>query len=83
MDNATYVQTICLMGNDIYIYMVQFPGYDIHEAVLPCFGGYTVYLDSRLSSSGKERAYNHAVRHIVRRDFEKFNVSEIELQACG
>lgn len=83
MDNALYVQTENVMGNDIFIYLVQFPSTDIHEAVMPCVGGYTVYLDARLSDEGKKRAYRHAIGHILHNDFSKDNVGEIELKARG
>ena len=82
MDKATYIQTVNIMGNDIFIYKVRFPGKDIQEAVMPCFGGYTVYLDDRLSPVKQQQAYCHAVSHIKNGDFEKCDVSEIELQAC-
>ena len=37
MDKATYIQTINIMGNDVFIYKTRFPGTDIYEAVMPCF----------------------------------------------
>lgn len=81
MDNALYVQTTDVMGTDVFIYMVQFPGTDIHEAVMPGLNGYTVYLDSRLSDEGRRQAYRHAVGHILRDDFSKDDVGKIELEA--
>ena len=65
--------------DDIYVYYQKLPE-GINEMVTPCFNGYTVYLDeSCLFNRAKmERCYNHAVRHIRNRDFEKYNVAEIE-----
>ena len=83
MDNASYIQRTDVMGSDVFIYMVQFPGTDIHEAVMPCLSGYTVYLDSRLSDEERRKAYRHAVGHILRDDFSKNNVGKIELEAHG
>ena len=83
MYNAYYIQRADVMGSDVFIYTVQFPGTDIHEAVLPCLDGYTVYLDSRLGTEGRKKAYSHAVRHILRDDFGKDDVSRIELEAHG
>lgn len=48
---------------------------------MPCFDGYTIYIDSRQSRSGMERAYKHALEHIEYNDFEKFDVTEIETEA--
>ena len=51
--------------------------------VTPCLDGYTVYLNARLSYSGRVRAYHHAIRHIERNDFEAENVQKIEEEAHG
>lgn len=32
-------------------------------------GGYTVFIDDRLSDEGKRNAYRHALRHIEADDF--------------
>ena len=69
--------------NDIYVYLVNLPP-GIHEAVTPCRDGYTIYIDNDLSPDAKLEAYNHAVRHILNRDFEiEGNVQEIERRAHG
>ena len=66
--------------DDIFVYLVQLPD-GIDEIVLPCFGGYTVYIDSRLSDHAKHRAYNHALHHINNHDFEKSDLQQIEYEA--
>lgn len=63
--------------DNVFVYYVPLPE-GIDEAVLPCFDGYTIYIDSRQSSSGMERAYEHALEHIINNDFEKFDIQEIE-----
>lgn len=65
------------MTNDIYVYEIDLPK-DVSEMVTPCFSGYTVYLNKRLCPVKKRRALDHAVRHIENRDFEKYDVQEIE-----
>lgn len=66
--------------DDIFVYLVKLPD-GIDEVVMPCFDGYTVYIDSSLSHSGQIRAYNHALHHINNHDFEKANVQQIEYEA--
>lgn len=67
------------MHEDIYVYRTELTG-GFDEAVLKCFGGYTVYIDSRLDDEHARKAYLHALHHIEH-DFDKFNVSEIEKEA--
>lgn len=66
--------------NNVYVYIVDLPD-RVDEMVAPCFDGYTVYLNARLSYAGRVRAYNHAIRHIERNDWEKDNVQIIEKDA--
>lgn len=68
------------MTDDIYTYFVRLPE-GIDELVLPCFGGYTIYIGTHLSDQGRIRAYNHAMHHINNLDFEKADVQEIEYEA--
>ena len=63
--------------DDIYVYMADLPD-GIHEMVTPCCDGYTVYIDLKLSDTGKKEAYQHALEHIKRNDFEKDDVQIIE-----
>lgn len=68
------------MTDDIYTYFVPLPD-GINEIVLPCFGGYTVYIDARLSREKQLRSYQHALSHIINHDFEKADVQQIETEA--
>lgn len=63
--------------DNIYVYLVDLPD-RVNEMVTPCFDGYTVYLNARLSYAGRVRAYHHAIGHIERNDFEKYDVQQIE-----
>lgn len=68
------------MRDDIYVYFISLPD-KIHEVVLPCEDGYTVYIDINLDEKGRIDAYNHALRHVTNNDFEKEDVQEIEFDA--
>lgn len=65
---------------DVYLYRVKLPP-GVNEMVTPCDGGYTVYIDSRLSHEKVLEAYKHAVEHIENDDFGKICVQEIEEEA--
>lgn len=66
--------------DDVYVYLVKLPR-GIREAVTPCADGYTVYIDNRLDSTAQRAAYEHAIKHIRRGDFERYDVREIEREA--
>ena len=66
--------------NDIFVYLVKLPE-GIDEVVLPCFDGYTIYIDPSLSHSEQLKAYKHALHHINNHDFEKSDVQKIEYEA--
>lgn len=68
--------------DDLYIYLIKMPR-GIHEAVLPCDGGYTIYLDQNLTGEQLIRAYDHAISHIENGDFynEDLSVSQKEMRA--
>ena len=66
--------------DDVFVYLIDMPG-RVREMVCPCVGGYTVYINARLSSRAQEQAYRHALRHIEGNDFEKHDVQSIEQEA--
>lgn len=66
--------------DDIYVYIVDMPT-TAAEMIMPCNGGYTIYLNARLSYQDRVKAYLHALGHVERNDFEKENVQEIEMEA--
>lgn len=66
--------------DNIYTYVTSLPN-GLNEMILPCLDGYTVYIDDRLSDLGRMEAYQHAIEHILNRDWEKQNVQEIEIDA--
>lgn len=64
----------------IFTFITDLPD-GINEMVTPCFEGFTVYIDSRLDEVGRLKAFQHAIEHIARGDFEKENVQSIENDA--
>lgn len=66
--------------DEIYVYTIPLP-YGVHDVVLPCADGYTIYISDRLDKDHAQRAYNHAMWHIKNNDFEKTNLQEIEAEA--
>ena len=64
--------------DDIFVYVVNLPP-KIAEMVTPCDGGYTIYIDEKLSQHGRLEAYKHALGHICKSDFgKKDDVNSIE-----
>lgn len=68
--------------DDIFVYCVDLPQ-GINEMVTPCNEGYTVYIDIKLDLWKRRKAFGHAMRHIIRKDFEKGDVQKIEREAHG
>lgn len=69
------------MHENIHVYLVPMPE-RVHECVLPCQDGYTVYLDEKLSHEQRIEKYKHAVdEHIAKNHFEKADVQTIEAEA--
>ena len=66
--------------DDIYLYLIPMPG-AVTEAITPCLGGYTVYINANLTRRQQLDAYEHAMRHIKRGDFERTDVGRIETEA--
>ncbi len=66
--------------DEIYVYCVAMPD-RCNEAVLPCCDGYTVYINEKLDEAHRSRALEHAIRHILNRDWERASVQEIENSA--
>ena len=49
--------------------------------VVPCEGGYTVYLDAKMPQNRLVDALGHALDHISNSDWEKDDVNLIEFLA--
>lgn len=66
--------------DNIYVYLVDLPT-TVPEMVAPCCGGFTIYLNARLSYQDRVKAYLHALGHVERNDWEKNDVQLIEKEA--
>jgi len=66
--------------DDFFTYYVDMPD-NISEMVTPCYDGYTVYINSRISEEKQHKALSHALRHIRNNDFNKTDVNSIESEA--
>lgn len=64
---------------DIYVYCIKMPD-GVHEMVLPCMDGYTVYVDENATRNQQQRALLHALKHIKRRDHDGGDVQKIEVE---
>ena len=67
--------------SEVFVYLVDLPN-GIRELTTPCAdGNYTVYIDARLDNIQRQKAYQHAIRHIQNDDFSKTDVQSIEYEA--
>ena len=66
--------------DNIYTYLTDLPP-KVHEMVVKCLEGYTVYLDSKDSAEDRVRHYEHAFDHILKRDHESNDVQTIEKES--
>lgn len=68
--------------DDIYVYVIDFPSCcKANEAVMKCADGYTILINAVLSREEQQKAYKHALRHIKKGDFDRFDVQQIEAEA--
>lgn len=63
--------------DDVYVYLADLPD-GIHEMICPCADGHTIYIDASLTREQACKAYNHAIQHIMEKDFDKDDVQQIE-----
>lgn len=69
------------MTNDIIVKLINFPT-NAREAVTENEDGtYTIFINEKLTHEMQLKAYAHALKHIMGKDFERENVDEIEYYA--
>lgn len=71
------------MHNDIFVYVMDFKSSTIKETVT-CNedGSYSIFINARLNQEQQNDAYMHALKHILRLDFESnSSVDRIEAYA--
>ena len=72
---------VILMIPVVNCHLIDFPNSGNEMVVLNEDGSYTIPINARLSNTGRLKAYQHAMKHILGNDFEKFNVQYIESMA--
>lgn len=73
-------------ADDIFVYIRDDIPASVGELISPCPDGYTVLISSKLDDAHRQRAYEHALKHIQDGDFDIDNlktVQEIESLAHG
>lgn len=64
--------------NYVYVYLIDGMPPRTHEMVTPCADGYTVYIDAALDNEHRIKAYEHALEHIERGDFDMDNIADVQ-----
>lgn len=60
-------------GDRIYIRIIDGMPQGVHEFVAPSFSGYNIYINSSLDKNSRIKAWEHAMEHIIRDDFNNPN----------
>ena len=74
------------MPDDVFVYLREDIPASIGEMVSPCAEGYNIYISAHLDDAHRQRAYEHALKHIENGDFDIDSlktVQEIEALAHG
>lgn len=67
---------------DYQVQLTTFPDTKTKEAVSENNdGSYTIFIETSLSKEAQQKAFMHAMKHILGNDFEKLNVDKIEADA--
>ena len=72
--------------DDVYVYLRDDLPAKVGELIAPCPDGYTIYISAHLDDAHRQEAYEHAIEHIRRGDFDidcVKGVQEIEAEAHG
>lgn len=69
------------MTDDIYTHIINMPSKTKEAVTLNEDGTYSIFINANLTHENQLIAYEHAMRHIQNRDFEKKDVQEIEYTA--
>lgn len=64
---------------DYQVYLVNFPNTKTKEAVTEnSDGSYTIFIESSLCREAQQKAFNHAMKHILENDFLNYDTKIIE-----
>ena len=68
-----------MVGDKIYTRIIDNMPPGVHEFVAPSFSGYNIYISSSLDEIERRKAWEHAMKHIIRDDFNSTeNIQIIE-----
>ena len=66
------------MSIDYHVKLIQFPTSKVRESVVRNEDdSYTIFIEASLSFTERQKAFRHAMEHILRDDFEKEDVDNI------
>lgn len=69
---------------DYQVRLIPFPGGKVHESVTRNEdSSYTIFIDANLLREGQKERFIHAIKHILKEDFDRIDSNEIELIAHG
>lgn len=66
---------------DVQVRLINFPAKGNEVVTKNEDDTYTIFINAKLSQEMQLLAYNHAMKHIERGDFDKDNADKIELDA--
>lgn len=67
---------------DYQVRLIPFPGGKVHESVTKNEdSSYTIFIDANLPREGQKERFIHAIKHILKEDFDRIDSNEIELIA--
>lgn len=67
------------MTIDYQIQLMTFPNKKVTESVIENEdGSYTIFIESSLTYERQQKAFQHAMKHIIGNDFTKENANKIE-----
>ncbi len=70
------------MTIDYQVQFIQFPDTSTKETVVPNEdGSYTIFIEASLSHEAQQKAFKHAMKHILGDDFTRDNADMIEFDA--
>ncbi len=66
------------MTNDIFVHIIDFDSTTTKEVVTcNADGSYSIFINARISQEQQNNAYIHALKHILRLDFESSSSADV------
>lgn len=67
-----------LLTEDLGVYIIDMKPKVEEQVVFNEDGSYSIFINARLNQERQMQAYQHALMHIMKNDFEKCDADEIE-----